>query len=317
MKFLGSKVVIIGAGMVGSATAFSLSLQGVCSEILLVDLNKEKALGEVLDLQHSIEYQSRNVRISVGDYEDCKDANVVIITASVPMSGIKNRLDMLHKNIPVINAIVDGIMESGFNGHIIVVSNPVDVLSYHVYKRSGLPKAQVIGTGTALETARLKQIIGHMMRIDPRSVQAYSMGEHGDAQMVPWSHVRVAGKGFQEVMEDNPHRFENMDLEQLVRKTGEAGFEVLKRKGSTQFGIASAVTGIVSSILRDENRMITVSTLLEGEYGERDVFCGVPAILGKEGVIEIGEFRLNSEEKEKFHHAACVIRASIRTIESN
>lgn len=317
MKFLGSKVVIIGAGMVGSATAFSLSLQGVCSEIFLVDLNREKALGEVLDLQHSIEFQTRNVRISLGEYADCRDANIVIITASIPMTGIKNRTDMLHKNIPIMNDIVDGIMGSGFNGHIIVVSNPVDVLSYHIYKRSGLPKSQVIGTGTALETARLKQIIGHMMRIDPRSVQAYSMGEHGDTQMVPWSHVRVAGKGFQEVMEDNPNRFENVDLEQLVRQTGEAGYEVLKRKGSTQFGIASAVTGIVSSILRDENRMITVSTLLEGEYGERDVFCGVPTILGKEGVIEIGEFRLNAEEKEKFHHSACVIRDSIQSISTS
>jgi len=315
MKFLGSKVVIIGAGMVGSATAFSLSIQGVCSEIVLVDSNKEKAMGEVLDLQHSIEYQSRNVRISFGEYNECKNANIVIITASIPMAGIKNRIDMLHKNIPIMNDIVDRIMKSGFDGHLIVVSNPVDVLSYHVYKRSGLPKAQVIGTGTALETARLKQIIGHIMRIDPRSVQAYSMGEHGETHMVPWSHVRVAGKGFQEVMEDNPHRFENIDLDLLLKQTGEAGYEVLKRKGSTQFGIASAVTGIVSSILRDENRMITVSTLLEGEYGESDVFCGVPAILGKEGVIEIGEFRLTPEEQEKFSRSAQAIRNAIQSIQ--
>lgn len=315
MKISGTKVVIIGAGMVGSAAAFCLTTKGVSAEIVLVDVNKEKALGEVLDLQHSIEYQDRNVRISAGTYEDCSDANIVVITASVPMSGVKNRLEMLEKNIGIMNFIIDSIMASGFNGHILVVSNPVDVLSYYVYKRSGLPKAQVIGTGTALETARLNQIIGHHMRIDPKSVQGYAIGEHGDSMMVPWSHVRVGGKGFEEIMMDNPERFDNMNLDQLVEKTATAGFEVLKRKGSTQFGIASAVTAIISSILRDENRMITVSTLLDGEYGEKDVFCGVPAILGKEGVIEIGEFRLTDEETSKLKKSINLIRKSIGTIE--
>jgi len=314
MKISGTKIVIIGAGMVGSAVAFCLTTKGVSAEIVLVDVNKEKALGEVLDLQHSIEYQDRNVRISTGTYDDCSDANIVVITASVPMSGVKNRLEMLEKNIGIMDFVVDSIMASGFNGHILVVSNPVDVLSYYVYKRSGLPKAQVIGTGTALETARLNQIIGHRMRIDPRSVQGYAIGEHGDSMMVPWSHVRVGGKGFEEIMIDNPERFENMDLDQLVEETATAGFEVLKRKGSTQFGIASAVAAIISSILRDENRMITVSTLLDGEYGEKEVFCGVPAILGKEGVVEIGEFRLTKEETSKFKKSVNLIRKSIGTI---
>lgn len=314
MKITSSKVVIIGAGMVGSATAFCLTVQGVSGEVVLVDMNKEKALGEVLDIQHSIEYLNRNVRVSAGDYGDCKDADVVVITASIPMAGVKNRLEMLEKNIGIMDQVVDQIMASGFDGHILVVSNPVDILSYYVYKRSGLPKAQVIGTGTALETARLKQIIGHRMRIDPRSVHAYAIGEHGDSMMVPWSNVRVGGKGFIEVMADNPERFENIDLDKLVTETATAGFEVLKRKGSTQFGIASATTAIVSSILRDENRMMTVSTLLDGEYGEKDIFCGVPAILGKEGVIEIGEFRLTEEESEKFKQSTKIIRDSIQKI---
>lgn len=314
MKLSGSKVVIIGAGMVGSATAFCLTVQGVSAQVVLVDANHEKALGEAMDLQHSIEYQNRNVRVSAGDYSDCSDADVVVITASIPMAGIKTRTEMLHKNIGIMDAVVDGIMGSGFNGHIIVVSNPVDVLSHYVYKRSGLPKQQVIGTGTALETARLKQLIGHIMRIDPRSVQAYSMGEHGDSQMVPWSHVRIAGKAFIEVMEDNPERFAHIDLDGLVDQTTHAGTEVLKRKGSTQYGIASATTAIISSILRDENSIMTVSTLLEGEYGEYDVFCGVPAIIGKEGVIEIGEFRLTEEELKKFHDSAEIIRNNIKSI---
>jgi L-lactate dehydrogenase len=294
--------------MVGSATAFCLTDQGVCAEVVLVDVNKEKALGEVLDLQHSIEYMNRNVRVHVGDYEDCKDADIVVITASVPMAGVKDRMEMLTKNIKIMDHIVDGVMTSGFDGHMIVVSNPVDILSHYVYKRSGLPKEQVIGTGTALETARLKQIIAQIMRIDPRSVQAYAMGEHGDTMMVPWSNIRVAGKGLVEVMEDNADRFKDVDLHELTHRTATAGFEVLKRKGSTQFGIAAATTAIVSSILRDENKMLTVSTLLDGEYGVENVFCGVPAILGKEGVIEIGELRLTDEEQDEFVKSAEYIR---------
>ncbi len=311
MKTTSTKVVIIGAGMVGSATAFCLTVQGVCAEIIIIDQNKEKALGEAQDLQHSIEYLNRNVRISAGDYSDCQNADVVVITASIPITGIKSRVEMLDKNIGIMNAVVDGIMASGFDGLIVVVSNPVDALSYYVYKRSGLPKAQVIGTGTALETARLKQLIGHQMKIDPRSVQAYVMGEHGDSMMVPWSHVQVGGKAIEDIMEDNPHRFKDMNLDLFVEMTANAGHEVLQRKGSTQFGIASATTGIISAVLRDENRMMTVSTLLDGEYGEKNIFCGVPTIIGKEGVVEIGVLRLTEEEKIKLKASTDIIRKSI------
>ena len=312
MHISGTKVVIIGTGNVGATTAYNLTVQGVCSELVLIDRNKEKAIGEVMDLQHSIEYLNRNVRVSAGDYPECSDAHIVVITASASMEGVKSRLDLLDKNIPIMNDIVDQIMASGFDGHIIIVSNPVDVLSYYVYKRSGLPKAQVIGTGTSIETARLKQIIGEKMRVDPRSVQAFAMGEHGDSQVVPWSHVRVGGKSFDDIFEDNAHRFGNVDKDKIVEMTRRAGHEVLNRKGNTQYGIASATTGIIKSILRDENQIITVSTLLEGEYGEYDVFCGVPVIIGKEGVIEVGEYRLISSEKEKLHESCELIRSYIQ-----
>jgi len=227
------------------------------------------------------------------------------------MEGVKSRLDLLDKNIPIMNDIVDQVMASGFDGHIIIVSNPVDVLSYYVYKRSGLSKAQVIGTGTSIETARLKQIIGERMRVDPRSVQAFAMGEHGDSQVVPWSHVRVGGKSFDDIFEDNAHRFGEIDKDKIVEMTRMAGHEVLSRKGNTEYGIASATTGIIKSILRDENQIITVSTLLDGEYGEHDVYCGVPVIIGKEGVIEVGEYRLTPSEKEKFHESCELIRSYI------
>ena len=187
-------------------------------------------------------------------------------------------------------------------------------MSYYVYKRSGLPKAQVIGTGTSIETARLKQIIGDRMRVDPRSVQAFAMGEHGDSQVVPWSHVRVGGKSFDDIYEDNAHRFLDINKDKIVEMTRMAGNEVLKRKGSTEYGIASATTGIIKSILRDENQIITVSTLLEGEYGEYDVFCGVPVIIGKEGVIEVGVYRLTEEEEQKFHDSCSLIRKHIQSV---
>lgn len=315
MRISSTKVVIVGAGMVGSAIGFCLTDQGVCAEVVLVDVNKEKALGEVLDLQHSIMYMGRNVRVSAGDYEDCADADIVIITASASMAGVKHRMELLDKNVGIMDAIVDSVMSTSFDGHFVVVSNPVDILSYHIWKRSGLPKNQVIGTGTSLETARLRQLIGQIMDIDPRSVHAYAMGEHGDSMMVPWSHVRVGGKDFRDVMEDNPERFGEKELDHLVEDTAKAGYEVLKRKGSTQYGIASAATAIVRSILHDENRMMTVSALLEGEYGIHDVFCGVPAVLGKGGVVDIGEYRLTDHEKEMFLASVDHVKRGIERIE--
>jgi L-lactate dehydrogenase len=311
MKITNSKVVIIGAGMVGSTTAYSLIVQGICAEVILVDRNHEKAIGEALDLQHGIEFLSRNVHVKAGGYEECHDADIVVITASVAMTGIKSRIELLDKNIHIMDEVVEKIMASGFDGHIIVVSNPVDILSYYVYKKSGLPKNQVMGTGTSLETARLKQVIGDIVNIDPRSVTAYVIGEHGETMTVPWSHVLVGGKGFVEAIEDNSERFKNVSLEKLVEDTSKAGFEVYNRKGSTQYGIASAVAGIIKSILQDEKRMISISALLDGEYGEKDVYCGVPAILGKEGILEIAQYRLTADEAQMFKKSVDAIKSHI------
>lgn len=317
MKISNTKVVIIGAGMVGSSAAYSLIVQGICAEVVLIDKNYERAYGEALDLKHGIEFLNRNVHIKAGGYEECKDADIIVITASIPMHNIKSRNDLLNGNIPVMNEVVDSIMESGFDGHIIVVSNPVDILSYYVFKKSGLPKEQIMGTGTSLETARLKTLIGDIVNIDPRSVTAYVIGEHGKTMTVPWSHVLVGGKVFINAIEDNKERFKDVDLDKIVENTAQVGFEVYDRKGSTQYGIASAVAGIIKSILHDERRMISISTYLDGEYGEYDVFCGVPAILGKEGVIEIAQYKLNEDEKEKFGESIKAIKYKIKDLNLN
>ena len=308
------KVAIVGTGLVGSSTAFSLITQGICDEILMIDINKEKALGEVMDLKHCIEYLNRNTKIKVGDYEECSDVDIVVITAGAPPKPGQTRLDTLDLSAKIVESIVNPIMSSGFKGHFIIVSNPVDIIAYYVYKLSGLPKSNVIGSGTSIDSARLKNFIGDLFNVDPRSVQAYSMGEHGDSQMVPWSHVYIGGKPFNKVIEDNKDRVGEVDLGKLVLDTARAGWEVYNRKGTTYYAIASATVGIIKAIINDENKIIPVSTLLDGEYGEYNVFSGVPAVLNSEGVKEVVEIDMTEEELIKFKISNEIIREYINKL---
>lgn len=303
-----SKVAIVGCGLVGSSTAFSLLTQGLCDEILMIDINGEKALGEVLDLKDSITYLNRNTRVNAGTYADCGDADIVVITAGAPPRADQTRLDTLGVSARIVKSIVDPIMQSGFDGIFLVISNPVDIISHYVYRLSGLPKNQVIGTGTALDSSRLKNFIGSMIHVDPRSVHAFSMGEHGDSQMVPWSCVTVSGKPFYDVIRDNPHLLGDVDLDSLVVKTAREGWEILNRKGTTYYGVAATAVGMIKAILQDENKIIPVSTLLEGEYGERDVYCGVPAVLNRSGASDVLEIHMTPGELTKFRESAAVIR---------
>ena len=308
------KVAIVGTGLVGSSTAFSLITQGVCDEVLLIDINKEKALGEVMDLNHCIEYLNRNTKIKVGSYEECGDVDIVVITAGAPPKPGQTRLDTLDLSAKIAESIVNPIMKSGFKGHFIIVSNPVDIIAYHVYKLSGLPKSNVIGSGTSVDSARLKNFIGNIFNVDPRSVQAYSMGEHGDSQMVPWSHVYIGGKPFNKVVQDNKDRYGEVDLDKLVLDTARAGWEVYNRKGTTYYAIASATVGIIKAIVNDENKIMPVSTLLEGEYGEYDVFSGVPVVLNAEGVKEVVEIDMTEEELNKFKASNKIIKEYINKL---
>ncbi|MFU7517740.1 L-lactate dehydrogenase [Clostridium sp. HCS.1] len=308
------KVAIVGTGLVGSSTAFSLITQGICDEVLMIDINKEKALGEVMDLKHCIEYLNRNTKIKVGTYEECGDVDIVVITAGAPPKPGQTRLDTLDLSARIAESIVTPIMKSGFKGHFIIISNPVDIIAYYVYKLTGLPKSNVIGSGTSVDSARLKNFIGDLFNVDPRSVQAYSMGEHGDSQMVPWSHVYIGGKPFNKVIMDNKDRVGEVDLDKLVLDTARAGWEVYNRKGTTYYAIASATAGIIKAIINDENKIIPVSTLLEGEYGEYDVFTGVPAILNAKGVKEVVEIDMTEEELSKFKESNKIIKEYIEKL---
>lgn len=308
MKIKKSKVAVVGCGLVGSSTAFSLVTQGVCDEILMIDINEERALGEVMDLRDTIKYLDRNVKVRTANYSECGDVDIIVITAGAPPQKGQTRLDTLEVSAKIVKTIVDPIMASGFDGIFILVSNPVDIMAHYVYQLSGLPKNQVIGTGSALDTSRLQNFIAELINVDPRSVYAYSMGEHGDSQMVPWSTVTVAGKSFQDIIQDNKEMLGEVDLDEIVKKTTKEGWEIYNRKGTTYYGIATTCAGIIKAILYDENRIIPVSTLLEGEYGQNDVFAGVPTILNRTGAADILEIHMTEEELGKFRDSVNVIR---------
>lgn len=303
-----SKIAVVGCGQVGSSIAFSLVTQGVCDEVLMIDINEERALGEMLDLRDTIKYLDRNVKVNKGTYADCGDVDIIVITAGAPPKMGQTRLDTLEITAKIAKSIVSPIMESGFDGIFIVVSNPVDIVAYFVHQLSGLPKNQVIGTGTALDTSRLQNFIAERVKVDPRSVYAYSLGEHGDSQMVPWSTVTIAGKPFYDIIQDNPELVGDVDLDDIVKKTIKEGWEILNRKGTTSYGIASACVGIIKAILYDENKIIPVSTMLEGEYGEAGVFVGVPTILNRTGAADVLEIHMTAEELDKFRESIRLLR---------
>ena len=309
MKITTRKVAIVGCGLVGSTTAFSLVTQGVCDEVMLIDINKERAYGEMLDMRDSIEYLNRNVKVKTGTYAECGDMDIIVITAGAPPKQGQTRLDTLEMSAKIAKSIVEPIMKSGFDGIFIAISNPVDIIAHYIYKLStGLPKNQVIGTGTAIDSARLQNMIAQTVNVDPRSVHAYSMGEHGDSQMVPWSTVTIAGKPFYDVIADNKELVGDVDLDELVYRTTQEGWEIFNRKGTTYYGIATACVGVIKAILNDENRIIPVSTLLEGEYGERDVYAGVPTVLNRSGAYDVLEIHMTPGELARFKESTRVIR---------
>ncbi|MGN0161345.1 MAG: L-lactate dehydrogenase [Lachnospiraceae bacterium] len=314
MNIPKTKVAIVGCGLVGSTTAFSLVTQGVCDEVLMIDINNERALGEKMDLQDSIEYLNRNVKVINGGYADCGDADVIVITAGAPPKAGQTRLDTLEASAKICKSIVEPIMASGFDGIFLVISNPVDIIAHYIKELSGLPKNQVIGTGTAIDSARLKNFIADLVKVDPRSVHAYSMGEHGDSQMVPWSTVTVAGKPFYDVIADNKDLVGEVDLDELVYKTTREGWEILERKGTTYYGVSTACVGIIKAILNDENKIIPVSTYLDGEYGEKDVYAGVPTILNRTGASDVLEIHMTPGELARFKESTKLIREYTKKI---
>ncbi|WP_294406278.1 L-lactate dehydrogenase [uncultured Clostridium sp.] len=311
MSIKTRKVVIVGSGNVGSHCAFSLALQGVCDEIVMIDKIEKKANAEAVDLSDTISYLPHHVKSSKGTFEDCSDADIIVVSLGVPPEPDKSRLDFLEGTIKEVDTIIEPIMKSGFDGIIVVISNPVDVVANYILEKTGMNKNRVFATGTTLDSARLRRILSQKTGIDAKSVQGYTMGEHGDSQMVPWSHVSLGGKPILKLIEEKREIFGDLDLDDIEKKTAFAAYEIIEGKGCTEFGIGVGLTEIIKTILHDEKKILPASTLLNGEYGQTNVFASVPVIIGSNGIEEIIEIELTEKEKEKFNNSCNIIRSYI------
>lgn len=301
------KIVLVGTGFVGMSMAYSMLNRGGIGELVLVDIDKNKTIGEEMDLSHGLPFAPQKMVIKAGDYSDCKDAEIVVITAGVAQKPGQTRLELAEVNAKIVKDITKNIMASGFNGTIIVASNPVDLMSYVVYKVSGLPKNRVIGSGTVLDTARLRYMIADYMKVSSKNVHAYIMGEHGDSSFVPWEHCYIGCKKIIDIMKDAGKPVE--DLKKIHEGVVNAAYEIIEKKKATYYGIGMSLNRLVRAILDDENSILTVSTYLEnGAYGQNDVYIGVPAIINKDGVRELMELDLNAEEQEKLNNSCNLIK---------
>ncbi len=301
------KVVLVGTGFVGMSMAYSMLNRGGIEELVLIDLDKEKTIGEEMDLSHGLPYAPQKMIIKAGDYSDCEDAEIVVITAGVAQKPGQTRLELAEVNTKIMKQITKSIMESGFNGIIVVASNPVDLMTYVVWKVSGLPKNKVIGSGTVLDTARLRYLMADYLKVSSKNIHAYIMGEHGDSSFVPWNHAYVGCKNVKDVMKDNKHPME--DLEKIHHDVVNAAYEIINKKKATYYGIGMALRKLVKAVIDNENTIMTVSTYLkDGEYGQDDIYIGVPAIIDSKGVRELLNLELTKEEQERLDNSCRIIK---------
>lgn len=311
-----NRVALIGTGFVGSSYAFALLNQGITEELVLIDLNKEKAEGDAMDLNHGLPFSPSRTKIWFGSYKDCGEADLIVITAGANQKPGETRLDLVEKNTRIFKGIVDEIMASGFDGIFLVATNPVDILTYAVWKFSGLPKERVIGSGTILDTARFRFLLGDYFDVDTRNVHAYIIGEHGDTELPVWSHADIAGNTISE-WSKNKQDFNQTDLDQLFLNVRDAAYHIIERKGATYYGIAMGLVRLTKAILRNENSVLTVSAYLNGEYGQNDIFIGVPAVVNREGVRQVVELNLNDEEQAKFVNSVNVLKKTMVPVFKN
>ncbi|PKE44110.1 L-lactate dehydrogenase [Macrococcoides caseolyticum] len=306
-KFKGNKVVLVGNGAVGSSYAFAMLNQGACDEFVIIDLNEAKAKGDAMDLNHGVVYAPSPMQVKYGTYEDCHDASLIVICAGAAQKPGETRLDLVGKNMKIFKSIVDEIMKSGFDGIFLIATNPVDVLTYAVQKFSGLPENQVIGSGTILDTARFRHLLSQEFNVSPNSVHGYIIGEHGDSELAVWSGTNIAGNSLYDILNENPEK--QKLIEEIFVNTRDAAYEIIKAKGATYYGVAMGLMRISKAILNNENVVLTVSAKLNGEYGHDDVYIGVPAIINRNGIREVLETPLNTEEKEKFAKSVETLKA--------
>lgn len=308
MKVFGRKIVLIGTGMVGTSYAYALLNQNACDELVLIDVDHRRAEGEAMDLSHGLAFSGGNMKIRAGEYDECKNADIVAICAGVAQRPGESRLDLLQRNTEVFRSIVTPVVSSGFNGIFLVATNPVDIMTQITCELSGFDPQRVIGTGTTLDTARLRYLVGAYFRVDPRNVHAYVMGEHGDSEFVPWSQALISTVPVMQLITHSEGRFRFEELEQIGEEVRTAAQRIIAAKRATYYGIGMAMVRITRAVFGDEQSVLTVSTMLRGEYGQRDLFVGVPSIVGGDGVRRILPLSLTDRELEQMAASCDTLR---------
>lgn len=304
------KVAIIGCGFVGAATGFGLLQSGLFSEMVLIDADKDKAEGEALDISHGEPF-TKPMEIYAGDYDDIVDASIIIITAGANQKPGETRLDLVKKNINIFKSIIPEITKRNCQGILLIVSNPVDILTYTALKLSGFAKNRIIGSGTVLDTARLKEKLGSYLSVDSRSVHAYIIGEHGDSEIAALSSANVSGISLHDFCEMRGFQNPEETMKEIEAMVKNSAYEIIDKKQATYYGIAMSIRRICEAIVRDEKSILPISSMLHGEYGIHDVVLSIPAVIGKNGLETKVPISLNNEEMGNLHKSAKALQKVI------
>lgn len=308
MKIKKRKIVLVGTGMVGMSYAYSiLNSDNVCDELVLIDKNKEKAIGEAMDLNHSLAFSDYNIKIYAGDYSDCRDADIVTLCAGLPRKPGDSRLDLLNNNVEIFKSVVGSIMDSGFDGCFLIATNPVDVMTYVTQKLSGLPANRVIGSGTTLDTSRLRYLLSEHFLISPKNVHAYVLGEHGDSSFIPWSQVSIGTCSVEYFCKNHPAVVGDFNADEVLDEVRKVAAEVIKAKKATYYSIGLVLKRITRAIMSNENSILTLSANPAGKYGQNDLCIGLPCIVGRGGIVEVMQLDLNSDENDKLSNSCKII----------
>ncbi len=307
------KVVIIGAGAVGTTFAYALQINGGADEIVIMDIDRKRAEGEALDLSHGLMF-TPPVNIKAGDYDDCRDADVVLITAGAKQKPGQTRLELVETNVKICDDITERIMEVTQDAILLIVTNPVDILTYSVMKTSGLPKHRVIGSGTVLDSARFRYLLSRHCSVDPHNVHAYVLGEHGDSEVLAWSMTHIAGMHINEMCRICGEACGKSVRDDMGANVRDSAYHIIEAKGATNYAVGLALLRIVGAILRNENSVLTISTLLEGEFGIKDVCLGAPAIVNSKGADHVFDAPLSTEDLKALRSSADTLKAVLKQL---
>ncbi len=309
------KVILVGTGFVGMSMAYALLNQGNASgvnELVLIDVLKDKAEGEAMDLCHGLPCSPSHMKIKSGEYSECKDADIVVITAGLSQKPGQTRLELSNANAKIMKNITEQVIASGFKGIFLVASNPVDLMTKVVQEVSQFPTRKVIGSGTALDTCRLRYLVGDYLNVSNKNVHAYIMGEHGDSSFVPWDHAYVGCKKIKDIIKDAKKDLSVLD--KIYVEVRDAAYEIIEKKKATYYGIGLGLAKIVKTILNNTNEILTVSAYLNGEYGHKDIYIGVPAIINSNGARELLELELNPEDQKKLDESCKILTENMNSI---